>query len=100
MAVPDARPRCAQQVAQPLAGQPALAGQDRAVRGDGHIGQAGTAAGDLGKAERPQRILGQPAGACKADLDALASLCENIKKLGLKNSADVIADEVIKLATK
>lgn len=30
----------------------------------------------------------------------LASLCENIKKLGLKNSADVIADEVIKLATK
>lgn len=29
----------------------------------------------------------------------LASLCENIKKLGLKNSADVIADEVIKLAT-
>ena len=29
----------------------------------------------------------------------LASLNENIKKLGLKNSADVIADEVIKLAT-
>ena len=29
----------------------------------------------------------------------LASLSENIKKLGLKNSADVIADEVIKLAT-
>lgn len=30
----------------------------------------------------------------------LASMSENIKKLGLKNSADVIADEVIKLATK
>ena len=29
----------------------------------------------------------------------LASLSENIKKLGLKNSADVIADEVLKLAT-
>ena len=29
----------------------------------------------------------------------LASLSENTKKLGLKNSADVIADEVIKLAT-
>ena len=30
----------------------------------------------------------------------LASMSENIKKLGLKNSADVIADEVTKLATK
>ena len=30
----------------------------------------------------------------------LASMSENIKKLGLKNSADVIADEVINLATK
>jgi UDP-N-acetylglucosamine--N-acetylmuramyl-(pentapeptide) pyrophosphoryl-undecaprenol N-acetylglucosamine transferase len=30
----------------------------------------------------------------------LASLSENIKKLGLKNSADVIAEEVIKLAQK
>ena len=30
----------------------------------------------------------------------LASLSENIKKLGLKNSADVIAGEVIKLAQK
>lgn len=30
----------------------------------------------------------------------LASMSENIKKLGLKNSADIIADEVIKLATK
>ena len=28
----------------------------------------------------------------------LASLSENIKALGLKNSADVIADEVVKLA--
>ena len=30
--------------------------------------------------------------------DKLASLSENIKKLGLKNSAQVIADEVVKLA--
>ncbi len=34
------------------------------------------------------------------DAQKLASMSENIKKLGLKNSADVIADEVIKLATK
>ena len=34
------------------------------------------------------------------DENKLNSLCENIKKLGLKNSADVIADEVIKLARK
>lgn len=33
------------------------------------------------------------------DIQKLNSLSENIKKLGLKNSADVIADEVIKLAT-
>ncbi len=32
--------------------------------------------------------------------DKLNSLSENIKKLGLKNSADVIAEEVIKLALK
>lgn len=32
------------------------------------------------------------------DDQKLASLSENIKKLGLKNSADVIADEVVKLA--
>lgn len=32
--------------------------------------------------------------------EKLASLSENIKKLGLKNSADIIADEVIKLATR
>lgn len=35
-----------------------------------------------------------------ADDTKLASLKENILKLGLKNSADVIADEVIKLANK
>ena len=34
------------------------------------------------------------------DEKKLASLSENIKKLGLKNSADVIADEVIKLAMR
>lgn len=35
-----------------------------------------------------------------SDEQKLTSLSENIKKLGLKNSADVIADEVIKLARK
>ena len=34
------------------------------------------------------------------DENKLNSLSENIKKLGLKNSADTIADEVIKLATR
>ena len=34
------------------------------------------------------------------DSQKLNSLSENIKKLGLKNSADVIADEVVKLARK
>ena len=34
------------------------------------------------------------------DSKKLDSMSENIKKLGLKNSADVIADEVIKLATR
>lgn len=34
------------------------------------------------------------------DESKLDSLSENIKKLGLKNSADTIADEVIKLATR
>ena len=34
------------------------------------------------------------------DESKLNSLSENIKKLGLKNSADTIADEVIKLATR
>ena len=28
---------------------------------------------------------------------SLASLSENVKKMGLKNSAEIIADEVIKL---
>lgn len=32
--------------------------------------------------------------------EKINSLSENIKKLGLTNSADVIADEIIKLATK
>jgi UDP-N-acetylglucosamine--N-acetylmuramyl-(pentapeptide) pyrophosphoryl-undecaprenol N-acetylglucosamine transferase len=34
------------------------------------------------------------------DSEKLTSLSENIKKLGLKDSANIIADEVIKLATK
>ena len=32
-----------------------------------------------------------------SDNQELASLSENVKKMGLQNSADVIADEVIKL---
>jgi len=35
-----------------------------------------------------------------ADDSKLKSLSENVKKMGLKNSADIIADEVIKLATR
>ena len=49
-------------------------------------------------ADAPEVLLKKAVDTVKDE--ALASLCENIKKLGLKNSADVIADEVIKLATK
>lgn len=45
-------------------------------------------------------VLIDKAIATVKDENKLNSLCENIKKLGLKNSADVIADEVIKLARK
>lgn len=50
-------------------------------------------------AEAPAVLLKKAVDTVKDEVK-LASLCENIKKLGLKNSADVIADEVIKLATK
>lgn len=50
-------------------------------------------------AEAPTILLKEAISTVKNE-DKLASLCENIKKLGLKNSADIIADEVIKLATK
>ena len=50
-------------------------------------------------ADAPEVLLKKAVETVK-DEAKLASLCENIKKLGLKNSADVIADEVIKLATK
>ena len=50
-------------------------------------------------ADAPEILLKKAIETVK-DEAKLASLCENIKKLGLKNSADVIADEVIKLATK
>ena len=50
-------------------------------------------------AEAPERLI-QLAVATVKDDAKLASLSENIKKLGLKNSADIIADEVIKLATR
>ena len=35
-----------------------------------------------------------------SDNQELASLSENVKKMGLQNSADVIADEVLKLIKK
>ena len=50
-------------------------------------------------ADAPEVLLKKAVDTVK-DEAKLDSLCENIKKLGLKNSADVIADEVIKLATK
>ena len=46
------------------------------------------------------KVLIQKAVEIVGDASKMASMSENIKKLGLKNSADVIADEVIKLATK
>ena len=49
--------------------------------------------------EAPE-ILVQKAIETIKDESKLNSLSENIKKLGLKNSADVIADEVIKLARR
>ena len=45
------------------------------------------------------KVLIQKAIEIVGDASKMASMSENIKKLGLKNSADVIADEVIKLAT-
>jgi UDP-N-acetylglucosamine--N-acetylmuramyl-(pentapeptide) pyrophosphoryl-undecaprenol N-acetylglucosamine transferase len=50
-------------------------------------------------AEAPDVLLKQAIALVKDDAK-LSSLSENIKKLGLKNSADVIADEVVKLAWK
>jgi len=50
-------------------------------------------------AEAPDTLLQLAINTVK-DAARLSSLSENIKKLGLKGSADIIADEVIKLATK
>ena len=50
-------------------------------------------------ADAPTVLIKKAVGIVE-DAQKLASMSENIKKLGLKNSADVIADEVIKLATK
>lgn len=50
-------------------------------------------------AEAPSVLIKQ-AIAIVQNADKLTSLSENIQKLGLKNSADIIADEVIKLATR
>ena len=46
------------------------------------------------------KVLIQKAVEIVGDASKMASMSENIKKLGLKNSADVIADEVIKLAPR
>lgn len=46
------------------------------------------------------KVLIQKAVEIVGDASKMASMSENIKKLGHKNSADVIADEVIKLATR
>ena len=48
-------------------------------------------------AEAPEVLLSIALQTVNDD-DKLASLTQNIKKLGLKDSADIIADEVIKLA--
>ena len=50
-------------------------------------------------ADAPDTLL-QLAIKTVKDSSRLNSLSENIKKLGLKDSAEIIADEVIKLATK
>ena len=50
-------------------------------------------------ADAPAVLIKKAVGIVE-DAQKLASMSENIKELGLKNSADVIADEVIKLATK
>lgn len=50
-------------------------------------------------ADAPTVLIKKAVGIVE-DAQKLASMSENIKKLGLKNSADIIADEVIKLATK
>jgi len=50
-------------------------------------------------ADAPNTLLKQAISIVNDD-KKLASLSENIKKLGLKDSADVIAEEVIKLANK
>lgn len=50
-------------------------------------------------AEAPEKLISLAVATVNDDAK-LASLSEHIKQLGLKNSADVIADEVIKLATK
>jgi UDP-N-acetylglucosamine--N-acetylmuramyl-(pentapeptide) pyrophosphoryl-undecaprenol N-acetylglucosamine transferase len=50
-------------------------------------------------ADAPDTLLKQAINTVNDD-EKLASLSENIKKLGLKNSADTIAEEVIKLANR
>ena len=50
-------------------------------------------------ADAPDTLLQLAINTVK-DSDRLNTLSENIKKLGLKDSADIIANEIIKLATK
>lgn len=49
--------------------------------------------------EAPSVLIGKAIETVNSE-EKLQSLSENIKKLGYKNSADIIADEVIKLAKK
>lgn len=50
-------------------------------------------------ADAPQTLLQLAVDTVKDD-EQLAQLSENIKKIGKPNSADVIAEEVLKLAGK
>ena len=63
LTLPDLVPVVGEDVPQGLAAEPALAGDHAAVRGDGHIAEAGAAAGHQGQAQGAQRLLLQPAGA-------------------------------------
>ena len=70
-AVPDGLPVIGEDVAQPVAGKPALAGRHRAVGGHGHVAQARPAGGGHGQPQAQQRLGGQPAGAGEVDLHAV-----------------------------
>ena len=84
---PDLLPRVGENVAQSHAAQPALAGDDGAVGGDGHVAQARAAGGDEPQTEAAQRLLREPAGTGKVQLHAqtrgdLHGVAENVLQLG------------------